>query len=239
MYDIITKTDYWQWLDDNINTVEPMPAELLKHIQDTFILSVLQKVKGATILEFGGGHSRILKSLSANNECWNVDKFEGADAGPKHIVRQRNVKTVKAFLGDFSDDIPSDYFDYVVSVSVVEHIPHDNLERVFSDCARVLKPGGNLVQAIDLYLPDAVDKNDIAFQFNRPKPPLYLKAAQSAGLTLKEPAAVDGDVCFRGFHASNSDATLYQWNSVAPKLRAVRERGQSVSLKAWWTKPMA
>ncbi len=239
MYDIISKTEYWQWLDDKVNSVEPAPTELLKHIQDTFMLSVLQNLKGAKILEFGGGHSRILTSLSANNECWNVDKFEGADAGPKRIVRQRNVQTVKAFLGDFNDKIPSDYFDYVVSISVVEHIPHGDLERVFADCARVLKPGGNLVQAIDLYLPDAVDKHDAAFQFNRAKPPLYLKVAQSAGLALKEPAQVDGDACFRGFHASNSDATLYQWNGVAPKLRPVRERGQSVSLKAWWTKPAA
>lgn len=237
MYDIISKTEYWQWLDEKVNAATPAPTGTLKHIQDTFILSVLKDLKGKKILEFGGGKSRILKLLSKDNECWNVDKFEGADGGPARLIRQRKVKTVKAYLGDFNDGIPSDYFDYVVSISVAEHIPHGDLERVFADCARVLRPGGNLVQAIDLYLPDATDKDEKAFQFNRSRVTDYLRAAEKAGLMLKEPAEVEGDAYFRGFHASNSDATLFHWNSGAPKLRATRERGQSVSLKSWWIKP--
>lgn len=37
-------------------------------------------------------------------------------------------------------------FDYVVSVSVMEHIPP--LEKVLAECARVLKPGGMLVTTV-------------------------------------------------------------------------------------------
>jgi SAM-dependent methyltransferase len=237
MYDIITKAEYWRWLEDKINTPQPGGAGLLKHIQDTFILAALQGVSGRRILEFGGGDSRILKQLAKTNECWNLDKFEGAGAGPTKLLRQRRVKTVTAFMGDFDDRAPTDYFDYVVSVSVAEHIPAADLDKTFADCARVLKPGGALIQAIDVYLPDAADKDDPQHQYGRPRLARYLSAAQKAGLTLKQPAAIDADVCFRGYHASNSDTTLYFWNSVAPALRATRERAQSVSLKAWWMKP--
>ncbi|MEO1243082.1 MAG: methyltransferase domain-containing protein [Pseudomonadota bacterium] len=237
MYDIVSKAEYWQWLDEKVNLAPARGVGLLKHIQDTFILSALKQTRGQRILEFGGGDSRVLKKLSKSNECWNADKFEGAGAGPTRVFRQRGVKTVKAFLGDFDEAIPADYFDYVISISVVEHVPSDEVNRVFQDCARILKPGGSLLQAIDLYLPDFADKDDPEFQFNRSRVALYLRAAEKAGLVLKEPATLEDDVCFRGFHASNSDATLYSWNSVAPNLRRVRERAQSVCLKAWWVKP--
>ncbi len=238
MFDIITKAEYWRWLDEELNGRIPGPEGQLKHIQDTFILSVVTGLEGKTILEFGGGNSRILKKLSAKNECWNVDRFEGQGGGPTKLMRMRNVKTVQAFMGEENKNIPAGHFDYVFSISVLEHIPGKDLDRVFADCARVMKPGGNFVQAIDLYLPDAEDKNKADRQYGRKMPSVYLKAAEKAGLKLKEEAGLDPqDAYFRGHHASNSDATLFMWNLVAPKLRPWREHGQSVSLKAWWVKP--
>ncbi|WP_428407557.1 SAM-dependent methyltransferase [Hyphococcus sp.] len=239
MYDIITKAEYWRWLENGINTPAPGKEGGLKHIQDTFILAALENVEGCKILEFGGGHSRLLRSLGKKNECWNADKFEGVGAGPTRLLQQRGVKTVKTFIGDFDERLPDGYFDYVFSISVMEHVPLNGLAATFADCARILKPGGALIQAIDLYLPDAIDRNDPDCQFGRRRISLYLDAAAQAGLTLKEPAALDGDACFRGSHASNSDTTMYFWNSVAPSLRAVRERAQSVALKGWWIKPEA
>ncbi len=239
MYDIITKAEYWGWLDQKINKPMPGGEGGLKHIQDTFILSALATVSGRRILEFGGGQSRVLQQLSKNNECWNADKFEGADGGPKKLFRHRRVKTVKTFLGDFDKQLPDSYFDYVFSISVMEHVPKPALDQTFADCARILKPGGALIQAIDLYLPDAADKDDPERQYNRARVPQYLRAAEKAGLTLKEPAGIDDDACFLGRHASNSDTTLYFWNKDAPKMRAMREHAQSVALKAWWVKPSA
>lgn len=238
MYDIVTKAEYWRWLEEKINDPTPRGPGLLKHIQDTFILAALKDVNGCKILEFGGGESRVLKRLAKTNECWNADKFEGAAGGPTRFISRRGVKVVKTFIGEHDGRLPDGYFDYVISVSVLEHIPAPELDAIFADCARILKPGGQLVQAIDLYMPDAIDKDAPEHQYSRPRLPLYLKAAQNAGFELKEPAAIDGDACFRGWHASNSDATLYAWNSVAPKLRATRERAQSVALKAWWVKPV-
>ncbi|MEZ5894737.1 MAG: class I SAM-dependent methyltransferase [Parvularculaceae bacterium] len=237
MYDIVTKAEYWRWLEEGRNDPNPGPSGLLKHIQDTFIYAALNNPSGKAILEFGGGDSRILRKLSRDNECWNADKFEGAGAGPTRLLRQRRVKTVRTFMGDFDPQLPDAHFDFVLSVSVAEHIPGDKLAGVFADCARVLKPGGALIQAIDLYLPDALDRDEPAFQFSRPRVAEYLIAAERAGLNLKEPSALDDGVCFRGFHASNSDTTMFYWNKVAPNLRATRERGQSVCLKSWWVKP--
>ena len=208
MYDIVTKAEYWRWLEEKTNEPTPGGPGLLKHIQDTFVLDALKGEKGCKILEFGGGQSRVLERLAKANECWNADKFEGADGGPKRFIRRRGIKIVKTFLGDFNTELPDGYFDYVLSVSVLEHAPSPMLDAIFADCARILKPGGHLVQAIDLYLPDALDKDAPEHQYSRPRLPLYLNAAEKAGLKLKEPAAIDGDACFRGWHASNSDSTL-------------------------------
>jgi hypothetical protein len=119
----------------------------------------------------------------------------------------------------------------------MEHIPHGALESVFRDCFRVMKPGGDLVQAIDVYLPDADDRHDSSLNFGARRLAHYLASAQQAGFVLKEPAAVGEDAVFHARYASNSDWTMNEWNKAAPKLRSLREAAQSTSLKAWWIKP--
>jgi len=49
------------------------------------------------IAEVGGGNSRVLEKLSINNECWNIDKFEGVGNGPKGIKANNKVKIVKSY----------------------------------------------------------------------------------------------------------------------------------------------
>jgi SAM-dependent methyltransferase len=49
-------------------------------------------------------------------------------------------------------DLPSDHFDRVVSISVIEHIPPDDLRVLLEHVKRVLKPGGLFVLTVDLFL---------------------------------------------------------------------------------------
>lgn len=152
MFGIITKKDYWSYLDSG--AMKPITARL-KDIQDAFILCQLQGMRGNRILELGGGNSRILPILAKNNnECWNVDKFEGKGAGPSEAQKQQGVKVIKDYMGNFSKEIPDEAFDYVVSVSAVEHIPSEAFADSIKDCYRVLKTGGIMFHAIDLYLLD-------------------------------------------------------------------------------------
>jgi ubiquinone/menaquinone biosynthesis C-methylase UbiE len=225
MFSIITKMEYWDW----IAAQGPLDFKLgLKCVQDAFIMSRIGNVQGKKILEVGGGQSRILKTLSANNECWNAEKLNKGDGRVgSRIAAVPNVRTVEQYMGDFSHDIPADYFDYVVSVSVIEHVPLHNIANVFGDCIRVLKPGGFMFHAVDVYLFDPGD--------DRPK---RLERIEAYKLALQNlPAAFIEDpgerINFQSSArwASNPDYVLYSWNRIFPKMTEMRAAAQSASLK--------
>lgn len=228
MFSIITKKDYWQYLDSG---AAQQRKAVLKDIQDAFILYQLRGARSCRILEMGGGVSRILPVLAKHNECWNVDKFEGLGAGPLKIQEQAGVKVVREYMGSCSGEIPPAYFDFVVSVSVVEHIPQKLFADVIKDCFRVLKPGGTMLHAIDCYLLDRLDEHPHG-------------AGQKARLALYKtvPAIVDGafewieapkideNVTASAHFACNHVDQLYNWHKISPALRPVREIAMSVSL---------
>lgn len=228
MLDVIRKHEYFQWWDTQVAS---RSFTELKSIQDAWILSRIGSLNGKRIAEIGGGRSRVLEKLKLTNECWNVEKFQGVGAGPSAIHAQQGVTQIDAYLGDFDPRLPNEHFDVVFSVSVVEHVPPDRLPAFFADAARILKPGGLLLHAIDLYV------------FDQPNPrnqivDAYRKVADDPALNLHwiEPPRADSSITFKCDFASNPDMTLAQWNQIAPRLRAQREIAQSVSLKAAWTK---
>ena len=131
----------------------------LKRYQDLLVYAFIKEniAVGSRIMEVGGGNSRLLKKLSGTYECWNIDKLDGLGNGPTsaHID---NVHLVKDYMGNFNTDIPADYFDFVFSVSVLEHVPQDDdvlFENIVNDINRVLKKG-----AYSLHLFDIVYQND-------------------------------------------------------------------------------
>lgn len=227
MFDIISKKEYWQWLDDG---VLPANGKELKHVQDAFILSQIPPER-ARILEVGAGKSRILERLKTTHECWSIDGFEGKGNGPKGVRKIDGVTTVVGYMGEFKAELPSDYFDYVVSVSVVEHIANSDLKAAFQDCARVLKPKGKMLHAIDLYVFDD-DYNGERQQHQRNRVNLYLQLYD--GLEFIEAPRIGPDVHFRCKYASNQDTTMHQWNRSVPSLASMRAFAQSVSIKAGW-----
>lgn len=237
MFDIISKQEYWEWQDAGL--VDAARIDL-KGIQDAYILSRLDGIRDSRILEVGGGNSRILTVLSDDqhlNECWNADRFEGFGGGPRRSANAGRVRVAYCFLGEFSDELPAEYFDFIVSVSVVEHVPTAELEAFMADSARVLKTGGQILHAIDLYVFDA-DSDHQYRQTMRDRVRSYLDFSDRPDLRLRlrEDPAVGDDVHFRCSYASNTDLAMNQWNRSVPALRGVRQAAQSVSLKAEWRK---
>ncbi len=230
MFAIINKRDYWTYLDSG--AMKPLTARL-KDIQDAFVLYELRAAKGKKILELGGGNSRILPVFKkAGNECWNIDKFEGAGAGPVKAQEQAGVKIIRSFMGDFSKEIPDNSFDYVVSVSAVEHIPNDRFADAMKDCVRVLKPGGTMFHAVDLYLMDkGVDHQHARGTEERIKLYLSLLELTDGIAQWLEKPEIDSTVRSSGVFAANHCDELYTWNRIAPQLKDVREVAMSCSLR--------
>lgn len=128
----------------------------LKAYQDLLVYNfIVNHIPGGSkLLEIGGGNSRIIQELKNDYEIWNIDKFEGVGNGPTHIDSPTDWKLVQAYMGDFSPELKSDYFDFVFSISTLEHIPDDEhiFKNICDDINRVLKPQGLSLHAIDVVL---------------------------------------------------------------------------------------
>ncbi|MGP1273582.1 MAG: methyltransferase domain-containing protein [Phycisphaerales bacterium] len=228
MFDFIRKPELFDWWDKGF---ADKTAWHLKGIQDAWAYSVLRGSNGLRICEVGGGLPRVLPRLSDDNECWNIDKLEGVGNGPTELTELENIRFVDAYLGDFDPRLEEESFDVVFSLSVLEHVPDDRYYDCFRDMARILKPGGRMFHAIDLYVPE----HPRAI----PRVELYRHAAEKAGTNLQwlEPPRIPEEVRFHCDFATNSDQQLANWNRVAPNKRRVRETTQNCSIKAAWIKP--
>lgn len=127
------------------NVGDPDPAICdLKVYQDYLVYCYIVRniPKGSRILEVGGGDSRILKHFSGDYECWNADKCEGLGNGPIKFTSP-HYRIVYDYVGSFNPELPDSYFDFVFSISALEHTPEGQSTRVnvLKDMNRVLKPG--------------------------------------------------------------------------------------------------
>ncbi len=134
----------------------------LKVYQDLLVYAFLKHnlAPGSRILEVGGGNSRLLSKVHRTYECWNVDKFEGLGQGPKDAA-QGFYKNIFAYMGDFSEELPAAYFDFVFSISALEHVEPNNkclYQDIASDIDRVLKKGGYSLHCFDIILDAGLER---------------------------------------------------------------------------------
>ncbi|MFM1813564.1 MAG: hypothetical protein RLZ98_259 [Pseudomonadota bacterium] len=127
------------------NVGDPDPAICdLKVYQDYLVYCFIRNniAPGSRILEVGGGDSRILKFFSQEYECWNADKCEGLGNGPVQFTSP-HYRIVYDYVGSFKPELPNAYFDFIFSISALEHTPEDETTRVnvLKDINRALKPG--------------------------------------------------------------------------------------------------
>jgi SAM-dependent methyltransferase len=224
MLKFVTKEEFWKIEDQN----PPLtPRHDLKHIQDVYSWNRLKDLSGVKIAEIGGGNSRLLPFLVEKNRIFNIDRFEGAGNGP---VEQKIIADViPCYIGHSKGFIEDEDFDVIFSISVIEHVPTEQLPNFFNDCWRILKPGGLMFHAIDCYLDD--------FGCNRAKQRV---AAYADALKSFEPAGdvIDAaNVAFRCEYATASDQAMRMWNVSAPHLRDYRPYAQSTTLVMEARKP--
>lgn len=220
MLDIINKEDYFTAFEKKI---VDRNFHSLKGIQDAWILLLLQGKANLKIAEIGGGESRVLQVVKEQNEVWNIDKLEGAGKGPTEVSESSQIKLIRSYMGEYDASIPDNYFDILLSISVVEHVPADGITDFFKDCYRVLKPGGMMLHAIDIYIYGTPGKREVVDK--------YRSAVELAGFQWDKSPAIDKNVSFKTSYASNSDLTMAHWNRMAPKLKQLRTLAQSVSIK--------
>ena len=117
------------------------------------------------VLDVGAGYSPLPTYLASEYGCdvWAVDDFgigsnepfwrRGRD--PKEFIRSNpKVNYVLERLGDASDStLQPGSFDCIYSASTLEHVPNDLIRPVWRHMDRLLKPGGEMLHAIDIMLP--------------------------------------------------------------------------------------
>jgi len=158
----------------------------LKDVQRPWaIKSILATLPiGSNILEIGGGEPLVSGFLQKlGYQVTLIDPYDGSGNGPKeyqHFKRlYSRIRVVKAYFEKDCPALMGETFDCIFSVSVLEHIPTENLKNLFEGISQFLKPGGHSIHCID----DIVDgptadwhfqevREALALQFQLQKPTL-------------------------------------------------------------------
>lgn len=201
MISYATADEFYKFLNKYQNFVELTSIGKihgdLKDYQNLFALdTILCKLShNAKILEIGGGDCKMLTSLNGNYpkqyETWSLDPLKGKGGGPllKDLEKKnkvhKNIKLVKKNIGDFSNEVPENFFDCIFSISVMEHLDLKKWKNCFKDMRRLLKKGGMCFHCIDvpidyelsnlrIDLIAELGKNTIGFQLeNRHVPTMH------------------------------------------------------------------
>ena len=124
-------------------------------------ISVRPIWQGMRVVEIGGGLSGFQFALSKMGcEVTNIDPgMKAAGRGwpcdAKTIARMKSGVRNQRHLAKYDDrtrQLPSDSFDRAFSISVLEHMPDAEIENVMGELYRILKPGGELILTVDLFL---------------------------------------------------------------------------------------
>jgi hypothetical protein len=137
-----------------------------KRYQDLLVFAFIKQFipEGSRVLDVGGGKSRIINHFKSKYECWNVDKLEGLGQGPT-LINKEGFHLVKDYMGNFNPELPDGYFDFVFSISALEHVPFKDsihLNDILRDLNRVLKAGCYSLHCFDSVLkPDRLWTNGL------------------------------------------------------------------------------
>ena len=121
----------------------------------------LQGKAGMRVLEIGGGLSGLQFALSQQGlKVVNIDpgteaRGRGWPVSPTAFERLNRIFGTSVELRNcFIEEaaVEEEAYDAVISVSAIEHIPHDDLTRVLQGARRALVPGGRLIITVDLFL---------------------------------------------------------------------------------------
>lgn len=161
----------------------------LKDVQRpwTFKAVVAAVPPGARVLEIGGGEPRVAAALTElGYEVTLVDPYDGAGNGPtEYEWYVRQYPKVRIFKDRFSAKLPFDpaSFDAIFSISVLEHLPAEEVAGVYAGLKKWLRPGGHSLHCVD----SVIGGNDTEYHYNQLK--LILREQQ----LLDAPTAAPND----------------------------------------------
>lgn len=149
-------TEHW-WEIAKKYPVLSNHKQVLKPLGYSFLVKLIEEYDLKSILEFGHGAGSYLFDLyKGKREMWGLDElFEGNSVPVKSfnetLAKHSHVKFIKGLFGNKISGLPENYFDIICSVSVLEHIPIDKLDLIFSEIFKYLKPGGIFASSYDVY----------------------------------------------------------------------------------------
>jgi SAM-dependent methyltransferase len=137
------------------------PNSVTRTFEYPWAFEALNLRPGMQVLEIGGGLSGF-RFVLARRGCSvvNVDPGDAARGKGWPVTPETFSHLNQRFGTDVSLEncfveeagLPTDSFDRVVAISVVEHIPPDDIVTLLDEIRRVLKPGGLFVMTLDLFL---------------------------------------------------------------------------------------
>ncbi len=137
----------------------------LKGFEYPWLLSSRSWQKGERVLDVGAAYSLLPIHIQQTYGCetWIVDDFGLESNEPfwtrhgsphEHIAKYPEVRFVLERLGNpAQSSLPLGYFDVVYSASTLEHVPCTLTPQVWKHMDLLLKPGGEILCAIDLPFP--------------------------------------------------------------------------------------
>lgn len=230
MLKYVTKSRYWDILDKGImEGVSGTSKWHLRDVQEAVVYSYLSDQVSKDIAEIGAGSSRLLEVLAKSNRCYAINEDKGVGGGATSRPSIKNLQFIDCGIGKSHLYIPDSSYDIVFSVSVLEHVPDQELRGIFEDCWRILKPNGLMVHLINAYVEDAKGNNGYIWgRIKSYSEPFYEGRFCPTGdiefSTLE-------DVAFRTTLASNPDDLIHSWNQMVPSLVEKRKVSQSCTIE--------
>jgi hypothetical protein len=137
----------------------------IKGFDYPWLISSYDWKSGIKVLDVGPAYSPMPLHLQKEFGCevWAADdfgmtvddEFWKRGASPqKYIAENPEIKYVLERLGNpAKSSLPSGYFDVVYSLSVLEHVPTSIMPLIWRHMDALLKPGGEMMHAVDLLFP--------------------------------------------------------------------------------------
>ena len=137
----------------------------LKGFDNPWVIESHPWKQNETVLDVGAAYSDFPSYLhdSFGSEVWAVDDFgqsvddpfwERSSSPQQFIDTHPGVKYVVERLGvPQTSSLPAGYFDVIYSISVLEHVSQKITPAVWKHMDTLLKPGGVLMHAVDVFFP--------------------------------------------------------------------------------------
>ncbi len=159
-----TMDDWWR-LSARYPEFRKQSHAMLKDFGYMALMELIEEQAPCRFLEFGHGfNSTLLAKFGAACEAHGVDDYQGLPYfPPKHEWEELYENWIRTpcpdahlhrgLLGDGDiEGLAANSFDLLVSVSVLEELPPEVLERVVAHSYELLKPGGMFAGSFDVQL---------------------------------------------------------------------------------------